>query len=75
MKKGCGTILPAELEVCIVDWISHMAKIGHGQTRNDIVEKVQVLINKLNITTPLSEGWPMDKWYRGYMERHPNLHY
>ena len=75
MKKGHGTILPAELEVRIADWIGHMAKIGYGQTRNDIVEKVQVLINKLNITTPWPEGQPTDKWYRGYMEHHPNLHY
>ena len=56
MKKGHGTILPAELEVCIADWLGHMAKISYGQTRNDIAEKVQVLINKLNITTPWPEG-------------------
>ena len=62
-KKGCGTILPAELEVRIADWIGHMAKIGYGQTRNDIVEKVQVLVNKLNITTPWPEGQPTDQWY------------
>ena len=63
MKKGHGTILPAELEVCIADWLGHMAKISYGQTRNDIVEKVQVLIYKLNITTPWPEGQPTDKWY------------
>ena len=38
-----------------------MAKIGYGQTRNDIVEKVQVLVNKLNITIPWPEGRPTDK--------------
>ena len=52
-----------------------MAKIGYGQMRNDIVKKVQVLLNKLNFTTPWPEGRPTAKWYRGYMERHPNLHY
>ena len=63
MKKQRGTILPAELEVHIADWIGHMAKIGYGQIRNDIVEKVPVLVNKLNITTPWPKGQPMDKWY------------
>ena len=52
-----------------------MAKIGYGQMRNDIVEKVQVLVNKLNITIPWPKGRPTDKWYQGYMEHHPNLHY
>ena len=40
-----------------------MAKIGYGQIRNDIVEKVPVLVNKLDITTPWPEGQPTDKWY------------
>ena len=75
VKRGYLVILPAELEVRIADWIGHIAKIGYGQMRNDIIEKVQVLVNKLNITTPWPEGRPTEKGYRGYMERHPNIHY
>ena len=40
VKKGWGTVLSPELEARIANWISHMARIGYGQTRNDIIEKV-----------------------------------
>ena len=74
-KKGRQTILEAELEARIAEWVSCMAHIGYGQTKSDIQDKVQELVKKLKITTPWPNDRPSEKWYRGFMNRHPNLHY
>ena len=48
-KKELPTKLSPELENCIEKWIIHMARIGYGQTRTDILDKVEELLNKLNV--------------------------
>ena len=41
-KKGPPTKLAPELEGRIKKWIVRMARIGYGQMRSDILDKVEV---------------------------------
>ena len=73
-KKGPPTKLSPELEKRIEKWIGHMARIGYGQTRTDILDKVEELLNKLNIKKMFGDSnRPSIKWYTLFMARHPDL--
>ena len=73
-KKGPPTKLSPELDNCIEKWIIHMARIGYGQTRTDILDKVEELLNKLNVKKMFGDSnRPSIKWYTLFMARHPNL--
>ena len=48
-KKGLPMKLSPEFENHIEKWIIHMARIGYDQTRTDILDKVEKLLNKLNV--------------------------
>ena len=73
-KKGLPTKLSTELENRIEQWIKHMARIGYGQTRTDILDKVEELLNKLNIKKMFGDSnRPSIKWYTLFMARHPDL--
>ena len=63
------------MEDRVAAWVRHMARIGYGQTKNDVINKVQELIKKLQIPTPWDNGRPTEKWYRGFSKRYPTLYY
>ena len=73
-KKGPPMKLSPELEDGIEKWIIHMARIGYGQMRSDILDKVEELLNKLNVQKKFGDSnRPSMKWYMLFMERYPNL--
>ena len=66
--------LSPELENQIEKWIIHMARIGYGQTRTDILDKIEELHNKLNVKKMFGDSnRPSIKWYTLFMARHPDL--
>ena len=72
---GPEPILTRGLEDQVVSWIVKMARIGYGQTKEQIKDKVQELVNSLKMKTPWEDGCPSEKWYRLFMQRHPELKY
>ena len=51
-----------------------MVRIRYGQTRSDIFDKVEELLNKFNVQKKFSDSnRPSIKWYTLFMERHPDL--
>ena len=68
MKKGPNPYLTEEIEDKIKDWLLEMACISYGQTDRDVLNKVQELVTKHNITNPFPEGKPTMKWYRLFMK-------
>ena len=51
-----------------------MARIGYGQTRTDILDMVEELLNKLNVKKMFgNSNRPSIKWYTLFMARHPDL--
>ena len=45
-KEGLPMKLSPELENQIEKWIIHTVRIGYGQTRTDILDEVEELLNK-----------------------------
>ena len=65
------TKLSPELENWIKKWI---ILIGYGQTRTDMLDKVEELLNKLNVKKMFGDSnRPSIKWYTLFMARHPDL--
>ena len=51
-----------------------MARIRYGQARSDILDKVEELLNKLNVQKKFSDSNRSSiKWHMLFMERHPDL--
>ena len=51
-----------------------MARIRYRQMRLDILDKVEELLNKLNIQEKFSDSnRPSIKWYTLFLKRHPDL--
>ena len=48
-KKGLNTYFPPHIEDRIEKWITHMVRIGYGQTCSDVLEKLEELLTKLKI--------------------------
>ena len=75
MKPGPEPYLGEDLENHISEWIIKMARIGYGQTKEQIKDKVQELVNSLKIKMPWENGRPLEKWYKLFVKRHPELRY
>ena len=56
MRKGPTPYLSMELEDQIESWLVKMARIGYGQMRLDVINKVQELVVKLKIPTPFPDA-------------------
>ena len=72
---GPEPMLTRGLEDQVVSWIIKMARIGYGQTKEQIKDKVQELVNSLKMKTPWEDGRPLEKWYCLFMKWHPELKY
>ena len=74
-RWGPEPFLGNDLEDRIAAWIIKMARIGYGQTKEQIKDKVQELVKSLHIKTPWPDDHPSEKWYKLFIKRHPVLHY
>ena len=72
-SKGQEPYLGKELEDRLAAWLIKMARIGFGQTKEQLFGKAQQLVTQLGIATPFPNGRPMDNWYRCFMNRYPEL--
>ena len=71
--KGPEPFLGRDIEKRVCEWVTNMARIGYGQTREALMDKVQVVVNTLNIPTPWEHGRPSKKWYELFMKRNQHL--
>ena len=74
-RRGPKPFLGNDLEDHIAAWIIKMARIGYGQTKEQIKDKVQELVKSLHIKTPWPDDRPLEKWYKLFMKRHPVFRY
>ena len=65
-------LLP-DIEQLIYKWLLKMARIGKGQTKPDLFDRVQIIIRCLKIKTPFVDDHPGEKWYRLFLIRFPDL--
>ena len=72
-KNGPELYISQHLEDRIAAWLTKMARIGYGQTKEQLFDKVQELVIHLNITTPFKNNRPTKMWYRLFMTCYPDL--
>ncbi|XP_059157997.1 uncharacterized protein LOC131942254 [Physella acuta] len=64
------TILSKKEEKELVDFIVNMHRAGFGRTRQDLLYKVQDLLNKTERKTKFENNLPNEEWYTSFLERH-----
>ena len=68
MRKGPKPYLTEGIEEKIEHWLLQMARIRYGETRRDVMNKVQELVIKCNIPNPFPEGKSTKKWYKVFLK-------
>ena len=71
--RGPEPFLGRDVEERICGWLTKMARIGYGQTHESLLNKVQELVNKLQLKTPWPNGRPSRRWYELFMNRNVHL--
>ncbi|XP_034934879.1 uncharacterized protein [Chelonus insularis] len=73
-KSGPPTVLSAEVEQRIVDWIIYRGKRGHPVGKSNIIEGVELYIKEAGIDCKsFVNGKPGRHSYEAFMRRHPEL--
>lgn len=70
---GAPTVLTMEEESLLTKWIIEMGAKGFPVTRPQFLESVAKLIENLQRETPFKEGLPCNKWFKGFLKRHPQI--
>lgn len=72
-KMGPQTVLSLEEESILVKWLKQLATTGFPQKKTDLQNAVQKIILENKRETPFKDGRPGEKWYSGFLKRHPDL--
>ena len=68
--SGPATVLTAEEEAELVKWA---LKMGYGQTRQQICEKVRRIMQSTGRKNPFKDDTPGKDWWYGFLQRHPEV--
>ncbi|KAH9513727.1 hypothetical protein Btru_041939 [Bulinus truncatus] len=64
------TILSKKEERELAEFVINMYRSGFGRTRQDLLYKVQDMLNKAERITKFENNLPNDEWYESFLERH-----
>lgn len=70
-RMGPPTVLSAEEESCLEKWIFYSADAGFPISKDQLLDSVQVLLNKSKRETVFTDNRPGRKWYEAFTKRHP----
>lgn len=70
-RMGPPTVLTSEEESLLEKWIFHVAKAGFPVSKDQLLDSVQVLLNKSKRETVFTDNRPGRKWYQAFIRRHP----
>ena len=62
-RRGPAPILTQEEEEKLVEYAAHMAQIGYGCTREQILDIVAKIVAKDGRVNPFTNGRPGRKWW------------
>lgn len=71
--KGKTTVLTADEEDMFANGLLDMSNSGFPATKLQLLDSVQLYLNKEERTTPFVENRPGRDWYERFMKRHPDL--
>lgn len=70
-RMGPDTVLSQEEESLLEKWIFHVADAGFPISKDQLLDSVQMLLNKSKRKTIFTENRPGRKWYESFTRRHP----
>lgn len=71
--KGRRTDIPRDVEEKLAKCLLARAEMGFPCDKRELKTLVQEYITKNGLTTRFKDNMPGDKWYYGFMKRHPRL--
>ncbi|KAI4470841.1 tc5 transposase dna-binding domain [Holotrichia oblita] len=72
-RMGPETTLTWDEEKLLVKWLLTIASLGFPATKLQLLDSVQLLVEKLNRANKLKNNRPGNKWYKSFLKRHPEL--
>ncbi|XP_076089920.1 uncharacterized protein LOC143061944 [Mytilus galloprovincialis] len=63
---------PVLFDICF-HWVIDMAKIGYGQTRQQLLYTVKTILDHDGRKTPFKDNLPGKDWLYAFMKRHPEI--
>ncbi|KAI5636428.1 DDE superfamily endonuclease domain-containing protein [Phthorimaea operculella] len=72
-KKGPDPVLTAQEETHLKNWLIFMADSGFPVTKNQLLDSVSILVQKLQRKNPFTGNRPGRHWYEGFIKRHPEI--
>ena len=72
-SPGPPTVLTAQEESEVVNWILYRAEIGFPVSKMELLDSVQAYVTALKKDTPFTEGRPGRHWFEHFKKRHPEL--
>ena len=72
-KPGSETVLTSEEENIFAKWILDMAKVGYPMHPEDVKDKVEDIVTKMERPNPFTDNRPGDKWMTLFLNRHPEI--
>lgn len=65
------TVLSQEEDNLLEKWILHIADAGFPTSKEQLLDSVQMILNKSKRQTIFTDNRPGRKWYQGFRRRHP----
>lgn len=72
-KMGPKTVLILDEENSLVNWLITISKAGFPTTRNQLLDRVALLIKRLKRDNNFNNGRPGRHWFEGFLRRHKQL--
>ncbi|KAI4469802.1 tc5 transposase dna-binding domain [Holotrichia oblita] len=72
-RMGPETTLTWDEEKLLVKWLLTIASLGFPATKLQLLDSVQLLVEKLNRANKFKNNRPGNKWYKSFLKRHPEL--
>ncbi|XP_030767162.1 uncharacterized protein LOC115890938 [Sitophilus oryzae] len=70
-KSGAATVLTSDEENLLEKWMINMGAMGFPITKDQLLDSVALLVNKLKRPNKFSDGRPGRHWLEGFLKRHP----
>ena len=72
-KPGPPTILTAEEESRLAEYVVQMCDMGFGLSREDVMQTAYAIVDKSGRKHPFRNNIAGRSWFDGFRSRHPNL--
>lgn len=72
-RSGPSPVLSESEENQLVEWLINMAKIGYGQTRQQLLLTVKKILDHDGRKTPFKNNLPGKDWFYAFLKRHPEI--